>query len=188
MRRPKPTAPASSVKSATQSRRGTRWRLWIAGARLTAVASRRAAGPRREPVPKENGGGLGVPEARPVPCGDSRRVESGVGGDRGQRLSMEVDGQAAGLLDAAREVAGPPCDRALAAVEVAREPDDDAGDLALLRGSGDVRGRLSVAPAGHGPDGHDDASGLVRNREADPLLAEVDREDAHESHRRRPPR
>ena len=53
---------------------------------------------------------------------------------------------------------------------------------------GDGGRGLRVARARDDAHGDDDAAGLVRDGEADPLLAEIDREDAHDPNRRRPPR
>jgi hypothetical protein len=92
---------------------------------------------------------------------------------------VQRDREAGGLGEPPREVPGPPRDRALLPVPAEGLPDDDPSDLPLPGGPGDLAGRLGVARPRDRPDGEDDLAALVRDRNPDPALAEIDREDAH---------
>ena len=93
---------------------------------------------------------------------------------------MEVDREARDLGEPPREVPRPAREGA------SRPPFGRTGRPTTSRPTSRSRaaavtvgGRLGVAPPGDDADRDDDRAALVGDGEADPLLAEVDREDAH---------
>ncbi len=124
-------------------------------------------------------GGHGVDPARLPPRVHAGRAQPLLGLDAGQRLVDQLQGQAGELRQALAEAADPLGGLPALAVQADGLAEDQpptpsrAGDLRDL-----PQGRAVVAPL-QGGERHGEPAVGVRDREPDPLLAEVDAQRAH---------
>ncbi len=133
----------------------------------------------REIVTEEDGGRLGIACPLPPPGRNSGFPEVLFGGDGRKTLAVHVDREARNLGQAPCEEAGPHSAGSFRTVGPERVSDDDAPNLPVAGGLGDRGRHLGVVLPEDGADRDNQASGLVRDGQTDPFLAEIDSQDAH---------